>query len=167
MAPITKCLKEGKFHWGEEADQSFALIKEKLSTAPILALPDFDKLFKVECNASIVGIGHVISQEGRPVALYSEKLSEAQKKWSTYELEFYDVVRALKVWENYLIQREFILYIDNQALKFINSQSKKNRMHGSWITYIQQFTFSLKHKAGTQNRVADALSRRSSLLMHS
>lgn len=138
MAPITECLKEGEFHWGEEADQSFAVIKEKLSTAPVLTLPDFDKLFEVECDASVVGIGAVLSQDGRPIAFYSEKLSEAHKKWSTYELEFYAVVRALKVWEHYLIQREFILYTDNQALKFINSQSKINRMHGSWITYIQR-----------------------------
>lgn len=137
MALITECLKEGKFYQGEEADRSFALIKEKLSTAPVLTLSNFDKLFEVECDASVVGIGIVLSQGGRPVAFYSEKLSKAWKKWSTYELEFYVVVRALKVWEHYLIQREFIFYTDKQALKFINSQSKMNCMHGSWITYIQ------------------------------
>ncbi|KAM1745565.1 hypothetical protein ACFX11_012296 [Malus domestica] len=153
------------FEGRKVADQSFALIKEKLSTTPVLALPDFDKLFEVECDASVVRIEAVISQEGRPFTFYSERLSKARKKWSTYELEFYVVVRVLKVWEHYLIQREFILYIDNQTLKFINSQSKINHMYGSWITYIQQFTFSLKHKVGTQNRVADALSRRSSLLV--
>ena len=68
-----------------------------------------------------MGVGAVLSQEGRPVAFYSEKLSEVRKKWSTYELEFYVVFRDLKHWEHYLIQHEFVLFTDHQALKFIKS----------------------------------------------
>jgi hypothetical protein len=165
VAPITECMKKGKFHWGTEAEQSFALIKEKLSSAPVLALPDFDKLFEVECDASIIGIGAVLSQEGRPIAFYSKKLSVTRQKWSTYELELYAVFRALKVWEHYLVQREFILFSDHHALQFINSQNSVNRMHACWVSFIQRFTFSLKHKVGQLNKVADALSRRVALLL--
>ena len=124
-----------------------------------------DKLFQVECDASIVGIGAVLSQDGRPIAFYSEKLSEARRKWSPYELELYDVFRALKVWEHYLVQREFVLFSDHQALKFLNSQNNVNWMHACWISFIQRFNFSLKHKAGRLNRAADALSRRALLLV--
>ena len=112
-----------------------------------------------------MGVGVVLSQEGRAVAFYSEKLSEARKKWLTYELEFYTVFRALKHWEHYLIQREFVLFTDHQALKFINNQNNINRMHARWVSYIQKFSFSLKHKSRQQNKVADALSRRASLLV--
>ena len=100
---------------------SFALIKESLWTAPVLALSSFEKLFEVECDACGVGVGVILSQEKRPVAFFSEKLSDARRKWSAYDQEFYVVVRALKHWEHYLVQKEFILYTDHQGLKFINS----------------------------------------------
>ena len=122
-------MKKRKFHWGEEAERSFELIKEKLCTAPVLALLNFDKLFEVECDALIVVIGAMLTQEGKPIEIFNEKLRETRQKWSTYEQELYVILRALKVWEHYLIHLEFILYIDNHALKFINSQRNLNRMH--------------------------------------
>ncbi|GJR51811.1 transposon ty3-G gag-pol polyprotein [Tanacetum coccineum] len=108
---------------------------------------------------------YFISQEGKPVAFFSEKLSEARQKWSTYELEFYAIYRSVHHWEQYLFHREFVLYTDHEALKYFNNQQKMNRMHGRWIAYLQRFSFVLKHKAGEQNKVADALSRRAELLV--
>jgi hypothetical protein len=89
------------------------LIKEKLTTTPVLTLPDFAKTFKIECDASGIGIGAVLSQERKPVVIFRVKLSEARQKWLTYQQKFYVALCALKTWETYLLPKEFIIYFDH------------------------------------------------------
>ena len=79
-------------------------------------------------------------------------------------MEFYALMQTLKHWRPYLIRREFILYTDHDSLKHLNSQTKMNARHARWMDYVQQFDFLIKHKAGAENKVADALSRRPHLL---
>jgi hypothetical protein len=107
------------FHWTEEAEKSFNLLKRKITEQPVLVLPDFTKVFQVKCDASGFAIGVVLSQEDRPVAYFSEKMDEAKVKYSTYDKEFYAIIHALKKWRHYLIPREFVLYSDNHALQFV------------------------------------------------
>ncbi|XP_020682380.1 uncharacterized protein LOC110099531 [Dendrobium catenatum] len=164
MAPITDVLKQSQFSWTEEQQKSFEAIKAALSIAPVLALPDFDKPFMVDTDASTVVIGAVLSQDNKPVEFFSEKLSPSRQRWTVYEQELYAVIRALKQWEHYLLHQDFVLSSDHKALQYINSQKNINRMHARWIIFLQKFTFVLKHKNGIQNRVADALSRRVALL---
>ncbi|WZZ34677.1 hypothetical protein YC2023_018078 [Brassica napus] len=164
MTSITNCMREGQFQWTSEATAAFELIKEKLTTAPILILPDFDTTFELHCDASKLGIGAVSSQKGRPIAYYGEKLAGARGRYSTYDVEFYGIVQSIKHWRHYLVHKEFVLYTDHDALRHLDSQAKVSSRHTSWIAYLQQFTFSICHQPGKFNRVADALSRRHTLV---
>ena len=95
---------------------------------------------------------------------FSEKLTGAKLRYSTYDVEFYAVVQAVKHWRHYLFHKEFILYTDHEALKHLHSQDKVSARHASWVAYLERFTFVVKHKSGVTNKVADALSRRRTLL---
>ncbi|GKB42146.1 RNA-directed DNA polymerase [Tanacetum coccineum] len=159
IAPLTECMKGGRFTWTSEAAKA-----AKVTEAPVLALPNFDEVFQVECDASGVGIGGVLSQNQRPIAFFSEKLNDARRKYSTYDKEFYAIVRSLDTWRHYLLSNEFVLFSDHEALKFINGQHKLKPRHAKWVEFIQAFSFVIRHKVGSDNQVADALSRRHSLI---
>ncbi|KAK8942371.1 hypothetical protein KSP39_PZI009407 [Platanthera zijinensis] len=164
MAPFTSCLRKGEFVWTKAATKAFDEIKDRLATAPVLRLPDFGLAFEVACDASGLGIGGVLSQEGHPVAYFSEKLNEARQRYSTYDREFYALVQALRHWRHYLLHKEFVLYSDHQALRYLDSQSKLSHRHAKWVEFLQSYHYVLKHRAGVENKPADALSRRISLL---
>jgi hypothetical protein len=82
-----------------------------------LQLPDFNKVFELECDASGIGLGVVLLQEGKPVAYFSEKLSGASLNYSTNDKELYALVHTLHTWQHYLWHREFIIHSDHEALK--------------------------------------------------
>ena len=89
------------------------MLKEKITKKPSLVLPDFKKTFQVKCDASGVTIGVVLSQDNKLVSYFNKKLNDIKRKYSTYDKEFYSVIQALKKCRNYLISKEFVLYIDN------------------------------------------------------
>jgi len=133
MTLITKVLKGKKFEWTDQAQKAFESIKDKLSSTPILALPHFTQAFEVECDACGVGIRAIFTQQVRPVAYFSEKLSDAMRKYSTYDKEFYTIIMALEHWRHCLISWEFILRFDHEALKFIQGQHKLNPRRAKWV----------------------------------
>jgi hypothetical protein len=103
---------------------AFKVIKKKLTTAPVLALPDCTQAFELHCDVSKVGIATLLGQGGRPVAYFSEMLSVSKHNCNTCDLEFYAFVQALKHWSSYLAYNEFVLYFDYEALKHLNIQDE-------------------------------------------
>ena len=103
VEPITDCTKGTTFEWTNE--DSFKFLKKKVTKEPILALPDFDKVFEVDYDASNVGIGAILSQAGKPIAFFSENLNDVRKNYSTYDVEFYAIVQAMRHWRNYLVPK--------------------------------------------------------------
>ena len=101
-SPLTDCLKQKNLVWSVQANGSFAALKKALTIAPVLQVPDFGKTFELDTDASIHGIGGVLSQESKPIAFFSEKLNGAKLNYCTYDLEFYAIVRAIKYRNYYL-----------------------------------------------------------------
>ena len=119
-APLIEIVKKHVgFKWGSEQEREFNLIKEKLVSVLLLALPDFTKTFEIECDASSIGIGAVLMQEERPIAYVSEKLSGKTLNYLTYDKEMYALVRALDTWQNNLLPKEFVIHTDHKSLKHL------------------------------------------------
>src|SRR5262249_45988489 len=120
--------------------------------------------FEIECDASGLGIGAVLIQEGRPIAYFSEKLSGVTLNYPTYDKELYALVRALETWQHYLWPKEFVIHTDHESLKYLKGQHKLNKRHARWVEFIETFPYVIHYKQGKANVVADALSRRYTLI---
>jgi hypothetical protein len=140
-APLNDLMKKGvPFYWGAAQEHSFSTLIDKLTHAPLLQLPDFGKTFELECDASGIGIGGVLLQEGKPIAYFSEKLSGPSLNYSTYDKELYALVRVLETWQYYLWPKEFVIHSDHESLKHIRGQAKLNKRHAKWIEFIEILT---------------------------
>jgi hypothetical protein len=106
----------------------------------------------------------VLLQEGKPIAYFSEKLSGASLNYSTYDKKLYALVRVLETWQYYLWPKEFVIHSDHESLKHIRGQVKLNKHHAKWVEFIKTFPYIIKHKKEKENIIADALSRRYTML---
>ena len=118
--------KKVEFKWTQKCQEAFEELKNRLTTAPVLVLPDVHKSFSVYCDASYTGLGCVLMQEGRVVAYSSRQLKIHEKNYPTHDLELAAVVHALKTWRHYLYGQKCDIYTDHKSLKYIFTQSELN-----------------------------------------
>lgn len=164
-APLNSLRKKGvTFVWGKEQQQAFETLKEAVMSPPVLRMPDFNRPFILQTDASSQAIGAVLSQEvdgtRQPVAYASRTLSLQERKASSvYELECLAVVFGMEKFRRYLEHSEFLLETDNQALSWLLAHPRQLGKIGRWVVRISSFKFKVQHVRGTQNIVADCLSR--------
>ena len=165
-APLSDLTKKGEpslVRWGEAEEEAFQKLKKTLTEAPILRMPEFDRQFIVQTDASDNGVGAALLQEfdeGRfPVAYASKKLLSRERNYSVVEKECLAVVWAVKKFVKYLYGKEFVLETDHQSLSYLNSAKFSNSRLMRWALYLQNYRFRVQSIEGRFNVVADYLSR--------
>ncbi|XP_070045660.1 uncharacterized protein [Nicotiana tomentosiformis] len=144
-----------------EGIQSFQELKKRLTTAPVLTLPTCSGGFTVYCDASRVGLGCVLMQDGKVIAYASRKLKNHEKNYPTHDLELAAVVFALKIWRHYLYGEHYEVFTDHKSLQYIFKQKELNLRQKRCLELLKDYDINILYHQSKANVVADALSRKS------
>jgi hypothetical protein len=161
VKPVTELLKkESKYVWSDACDEAFKLLKKLLTTSPMLAQPDTDKPFNVNCDASGTGLGGVLIQEGRVISYSSRQLRRHEEHYPIHDLELATVVMALRTWRHYLLGNMVHIYMDHKSLKYSFTQPYLNMRQRRWLKLIKDYELEVHYHQGKANVIADALSHK-------
>ncbi|GJZ49825.1 putative reverse transcriptase domain-containing protein [Tanacetum coccineum] len=159
--PMTKLTqKKVAFEWGDKQEAAFQTLKDKLCSAPILALPQGAENFIVYCDASHKGLGAVLMQNEKVIAYASRQLKIHEKNYTTHDLELGAVVFALKLWRHYLYGTKCTVFTDHKSLQHILNQKELNMRQRRWLELLSDYDCEIRYHLGKANVVADALSRK-------
>lgn len=165
LTDLTKKRKADKVAWDHKCDTAFKKLKEILIQEPVLGVVDPSKPFVLQTDASNLGLGAVLSQQGvngeHPVAYASRKLLPREVKYSVIEKECLAIVWALRLFHVYLYGQDFTIETDHQPLSWLGRMKNSNNRLSRWSLSIQPYRFTLKYRKGSENANADGLSRAS------
>jgi hypothetical protein len=163
LTDATRKMQPEKIEWSEEQETAFGDLKERLTSKPVMVLPDRHKQYVLRTDASEKGVGAVLLQEHqgdlRPVAYASKKLAHAEVNYSTIEKECLGVIWGIKKFEPYLFGTHFILETDHRPLEYLKRTKTDNGRLMRWALQLQQHTFTLRVIPGEDNIGADYMSR--------
>ncbi|KAI5338423.1 hypothetical protein L3X38_017694 [Prunus dulcis] len=155
--------KDVVFHFDKDCMNAFNTLKCELTSAPIIMAPDWSLPFELMCDASDYAIGAVLGQRVNklPHVIYyaSRTLNDAKLNYSTTEKELLAVVFALEKFRSYLVGSKVIVYSDHAALRFLLTKKDAKPRLIRWILLLQEFDLEIRDKKGSENVVADHLSR--------
>ncbi|GKA99281.1 reverse transcriptase domain-containing protein, partial [Tanacetum coccineum] len=162
--PMTQLLmKDVKFDFSNDCKKAFNILKEKLTTTPIIISPDWNAPFELMCDASDFAVGAVLGQriDGKFKSIYyaSKTLNNAQEHYTTTEKELLAVVFPFDKFCQYLILSKTVVYTDHSALKYLFSKEDAKPRLIRWVLLLQGFDIEIKDKKGAENLAADHLSR--------
>ena len=165
LDPLHKLLRKNeKFIWSEDCEKSFVNIKEFLCSQPVLEIFDKDLPIRIYTDASLDGIGAIFKQvqnngKEKPVAYFSKKLNDSQKRKKAIYLECLAIKEAVKYWQQWLIGRKFTVFCDHKPLEKMNIKARTDEELGELTYYLSQYNFDIKYIPGKDNAEADSLSR--------
>ncbi|GJV54709.1 putative reverse transcriptase domain-containing protein [Tanacetum coccineum] len=139
---------------------TFQLLKQKLCSAPILALPEGNEDFIVYYDASKKGLGAVLMQREKVISYASRQLKIHEKNYTTHDLELGTVVFSLKLWRHYLYETKCMVFTDHKSLQHILNQKELNMRQHRWLELLSDYDCEIRYHPGKANVVADALSRK-------
>jgi hypothetical protein len=160
VAPLTRLLRRDAFAWDDDAAMAFRALKTALTTGPVLQMPDFNKPFTVDTDASWSGFGAVLHQGAGPLAFFSRPFAARHLKLAAYERELIGVVQAVRHWRPYLWGRHFVIRTDHFRLKYLLDQRLSMVSQHQRVSKLFGFDFDVEYWPGRLNTVADALSRK-------
>ncbi|GKA44164.1 putative reverse transcriptase domain-containing protein [Tanacetum coccineum] len=158
MTKLTQ--KKVKFDWDDKEEKGFQLLKEKLCSAPILALPEGAENFIVYCDALHKGLGDVLMQNEKVISYASRQLKIHEKNYTSHDLELGAVVFALKILRHYMYGTKCTVYTDHKSLQHILDQKELNMRQRRWLELLSDYNCEIHYHWGKANVVADALSRK-------
>ena len=162
--------------WEERQQRAFEELKQRMCQGPVLQQPDFGKKFYLQADASLYGVGAVLSQEGKhltpslakqqkpilhPIAYYSATFTQTERNYDIYERELLAVMKALAHWRQYLgwTKEPFVIMTDHANLQYWKSPKNLNRRTARWQADLQEYDYEIRHIPGKENIPPDALSR--------
>ncbi|GKB87015.1 putative reverse transcriptase domain-containing protein [Tanacetum coccineum] len=138
----------------------YTVLKQKLCSAPILALPEGSEDFIVYCDASIKGLGVVLMQREKVIAYASRQLKIHEKNYTTHDLELGVVVFSLKLWRHYLYGTKYTVFTDHKSLQHILNSKDLNMRQRHWLELLSDYDCEIRYHPGKADVVADTLSRK-------
>ncbi|GJR73355.1 putative reverse transcriptase domain-containing protein [Tanacetum coccineum] len=159
--PMTKLTqKKVKFEWGDKQEAAFQLLKQKLCSAPILALPEGSEDFIAYCDASKKGLGAVLMQREKVISYASRQLKIHEKNYTTHDFRTRCSVFALKIWRHYLYGTKCTVFTDHKSLQHILDQKELNMRQRRWLELLSDYDCDIRYHPGKACPFADALSRK-------
>ncbi|KAK8951111.1 hypothetical protein KSP39_PZI003350 [Platanthera zijinensis] len=148
------------FMWGDDCQQAFEALKERLTIAPVLVMPEGSDGFQIYSDESHKGLGCVLMNRFKVIAFASRQLKDAKKNYPTHDLKLTTVVFALKIWRHYLYGVRCEIFTVHKRLKYIFDQQEINLCQRRWLEFIKDYDLDIQYHPGKANVVADALSRK-------
>ncbi len=156
--------KQVAFNWSTVEQTAFEQLKQAVTTAPVLATVDPSKPFTLYTDASGYAVGAALMQDqgngNQPIAFYSHKMNDHEKRYAVYEQELLAVKLALVEWRHYLLGNKFTIYTDHQSLTWLRTQPNLSARQARWLDLFTEYNYDIEYIRGQTNQVADALSRR-------